>query len=149
MPIGVKGELYLAGDGLARGYYGSPDLTNDRFAPNPFSEESGGRMFRTGDLCRYLPDGNIEFLGRLDNQVKIRGFRVELGEIESILVEHPAVSAAAVALREAAEEKHLVAYIVPYEVANPPSPNRCGIFSSRNYPTIWCPRTSLSLKRCP
>ena len=150
VPIGVKGEMYLAGDGLARGYYGSPELTNDRFVPNPFSEESGGRMFRTGDLCRYLPDGNIEFLGRLDNQVKIRGFRVELGEIESILVEHPAVSAAAVVLREEEPgEKHLVAYIVPTRWRARLRPKRCGIFSSKNYPTTWCLRTSSPLKRCP
>ena len=150
VPIGVKGELYLAGDGLARGYYGSPDLTNDRFVPNPFSEESGGRMFRTGDLCRYLPDGNIEFLGRLDNQVKIRGFRVELGEIESILVEHPAVSAAAVVLREEEpEKKHLVAYIVPYEVANPPTPKPLRDFLKQKLPDYMVPSDFITIKALP
>jgi non-ribosomal peptide synthetase component F len=91
VPTGIPGELYIGGDGLARGYLNRPELTAERFIPSPFSKEPGARLYKTGDLARYLPDGNIEFLGRLDNQVKMRGFRIELGEIEAVLDQHPAV----------------------------------------------------------
>ncbi len=114
VPTGVAGELHIGGAGLARGYLNSPALTAEKFIPNPFSDEPGARLYKTGDLARYLPDGNIEFLGRLDTQVKIRGFRVEPGEIEAALVKHHAVRAAAVAAREEASTgRRLVAYVVP------------------------------------
>jgi len=113
-PIGVPGEIYIGGEGLGRGYLMRPELTAERFVPNPFASEPSGRLYRTGDKGRYLADGNIEFLGRLDYQVKIRGFRIELGEIEAVLAQHPKIHEAAVILWETGE-KRLVAYFVPNE----------------------------------
>ena len=113
MPAGAAGELYIGGDGLARGYHNRPELTADRFVPHPFSVHAGGRLYRTGDLVRYRDDGVIEFLGRHDNQVKVRGFRIELGEIEVTLARHPAVKQAVVVARtNDGAEKQLIAYIV-------------------------------------
>ena len=100
VPIGVAGELHISGAGLARGYLNRAEQTSESFIPNPFSNEAGARLYKTGDLCRYLPDGNIEFLARNDHQVKIRGFRVEMGEIESVLGQHPGVREAVVLARE-------------------------------------------------
>src|SRR5437899_2293064 len=99
-PIGESGEIYIGGAGLARGYRNQPDLTAERFVPDPFSSEPGARLFRTGDLGRYLPDGQVAFLGRIDEQVKIRGFRIEPAEIVKVLDEHPAVQASTVVARE-------------------------------------------------
>ena len=113
VPIGVPGQLYLAGAGLAREYYKRPELTAERFVFNPFLSEADARMYWTGDLCRWLPDGEIQYLGRLDHQVKIRGFRIELGEIEAVLARHDGVRQSLVAARE--DEPHgkqVVAYIV-------------------------------------
>src|SRR5208282_5122532 len=116
VPIGVVGELHIGGDGLARGYLNRPEVTAEKFIAHPFSGEQGARLYKTGDLARYLPDGNIEFLGRMDNQVKIRGFRIELGEIESALRQTPGVDqCVAVASEDAAGDKRLVAYIVPLD----------------------------------
>lgn len=114
VPIGVPGELLIGGVGLARGYLNQPELTNGRFIPDLLSNEAGARLYKTGDLVRYLPDGNIEFIGRIDHQVKIRGFRIELGDIEAALSQHPAVRETVVVAREdKSDDKRLVAYVVP------------------------------------
>jgi amino acid adenylation domain-containing protein/non-ribosomal peptide synthase protein (TIGR01720 family) len=139
VPIGVAGELYIGGIGLAHGYQGRPDLTAERFVPNPFlpppctpphaggkgrgrpacGGAAGGVLYKTGDLARHLPDGNIEFLGRIDQQVKLRGFRIELEEIEVVLRRHPAIQDAVVIIREdTAGVARLIAYVVPAETLN-------------------------------
>ncbi|MDP4196680.1 MAG: amino acid adenylation domain-containing protein, partial [Bacteroidota bacterium] len=113
VPIGVRGELYVGGLGVARGYHNRPEVTSERFIPDPFSKIGGERLYKTGDMARFLDDGNIEFLGRIDNQVKLRGFRVELGEIESALTEIEFVKEAVVIAREDKPgNKRLVAYLV-------------------------------------
>lgn len=113
VPIGISGELYIGGEGLARGYLNRPDLTAERFISNPFSPNPKSRLYKTGDLARYLPDGHIEYLGRIDYQVKLRGFRIELGEIETALLQHPVVKEAVVIIREdTPNENSLVGYIV-------------------------------------
>ncbi len=112
VPIGIPGELHVGGMGLARGYLNRPQLTNQRFIPNPFDPENQSRLYKTGDLVRYLPDGHLEFLGRIDHQVKIRGFRIELGEIEAVLSQHHAVQSVVILEREdQPSHKRLVAYV--------------------------------------
>ncbi|MEH1786466.1 MAG: amino acid adenylation domain-containing protein [Nostoc sp.] len=113
VPIGISGELYIGGEGLARGYLNRPDLTAEKFISNPFSPNPKSRLYKTGDLARYLPDGHIEYLGRIDYQVKLRGFRIELGEIETALLQHSEVKEAVVIIREdTPNENSLVGYIV-------------------------------------
>ena len=119
VPIGVLGEIYIGGDGVVRGYLNRPELTAERFIPNPFSfdpfsSDPQARLYRTGDLARYLPDGNLQYYQRLDYQVKVRGFRIELGEIEATMTQHPEVKEAVVVVRPAeGGENILVGYVVP------------------------------------
>ncbi len=119
VPVGVSGELYVGGDGVASGYLGRPELNAERFVVDPFSDNPASRLYRTGDLVRYRADSEIEFIGRLDNQVKVRGFRIELGEIESVLAQHPHVGEAVVVARKDGGDKHLAAYLVPRAGATP------------------------------
>ncbi|EDN72009.1 peptide synthetase [Beggiatoa sp. SS] len=115
-PVGETGELYIGGAGLARGYFNRPELTAEKFIGIPDLKNLKGiaRFYKTGDLARYLPDANIEFLGRVDSQIKLRGFRIELGEIESVLTQHPDIQQAVVMVREdVADDKRLVSYVVP------------------------------------
>ena len=113
LPVGVPGELYVGGPGVARGYLNSPDETREKFISDPFSKEPGARLYKTGDRVRYLPDGNLELLGRLDHQVKLRGFRIELEEIEAVIGEYQGVRQAVVALEDRTGQPGLLAYVVP------------------------------------
>ena len=149
VPIGVVGELYLGGGGLARGYFARPDLTAERFIPHPFAQEPGARLYKTGDFVRYLPDGNLEFLGRRDHQVKIRGFRIELGEIESALLKHPGVrEAVVVARQERPGNKRLVAYVVPRAGQAPEAAELRRVLKER-LPEYMVPATFFLLPRFP
>jgi amino acid adenylation domain-containing protein len=122
VPIGVAGEIHIGGVGMARGYLHRPELTAEKFIAHPFSEDPQARLYKTGDLARYLPDGNIEYLGRIDHQVKIRGFRIELEEVESVISQHPQVSQVTVIDREDKPgTKQLVAYVVPLPEREPSS----------------------------
>ena len=113
VPIGVPGEMYIGGAGVTRGYVNQPKITSARFIPNPYSQQFGARLYRSGDLARYVPSGDIEYLGRIDHQVKIRGFRIELGEIESVLAQYPEIRKAVTIVREdQLDDKRLVAYLV-------------------------------------
>ncbi|MFN7415108.1 MAG: non-ribosomal peptide synthase/polyketide synthase [Dolichospermum sp.] len=162
VPVGVKGELHLCGVRLARGYLNRPELTEDKFIPNPFSPSSGAeilansqslvsssRLYKTGDLARYLPDGNIECFGRIDNQVKIRGFRIELGEIEAVLNQYIDVQTSCVIIREDTPgDKYLVAYVVPYP-EKIPTISELRQFLSRNLPLYMVPQAFVFLDFLP
>jgi len=150
VPVGVPGELYTGGDGLAHGYWRRPELTAERFVPNPFFEAGAvERLYKTGDRARYLPDGSVEFLGRIDQQVKIRGFRVELGEIESVLSRHPGVRDCAVALRvQGAANKRLVAYFVANGDGAPSGAELRG-FLKEQLPDYMLPSAWVRLEKLP
>ncbi|PSB40959.1 non-ribosomal peptide synthetase, partial [Chamaesiphon polymorphus] len=148
VPIGVPGELHIGGDGLARGYLNRPDLTAAKFIPNPFSSDESARLYKTGDLARYLPDGNIEFLGRIDNQVKIRGFRIELGEIEAVLSTHPQVQqAVAIATEASPGHKRLVAYLVTSDESL--SSSQVRVFLKQRLPEYMVPAAIVTLDSMP
>ncbi|HEX8184747.1 MAG TPA: amino acid adenylation domain-containing protein, partial [Blastocatellia bacterium] len=149
VPVGVPGELYIGGEGLAWGYLNRPDLTAENFIADPFSREPGARIYRTRDLARYLEDGRIEFLGRSDYQVKVRGFRIELGEIESVLAEHPSVHDAIVAAREDAPGNYrLVAYVVTGN-AQPATASELRAFLRRKLPDYMVPFAFVFLDAIP
>nr|WP_283809171.1 non-ribosomal peptide synthetase [Tumebacillus amylolyticus] len=149
VPIGVAGELYIGGDGVARGYLNQPQLTAERFLADPFRVERDGKLYKTGDLVRYLPDGNLEFLGRTDDQVKIRGFRIELGEIEAALGQHPDLEQVVVVAREdRAGQKRLVAYTVPAENCHPTASD-LRMFLNERLPAFMVPASYVLLQAFP
>jgi amino acid adenylation domain-containing protein/non-ribosomal peptide synthase protein (TIGR01720 family) len=149
VPVGIAGQMYVSGAGLARGYARRPDLTADRFIPNPFGSTEGARMYRSGDLARYSKDGDLQYLGRIDQQVKVRGFRIELGEIESIIRQHPAVADAAVLPgTDGQGERQLIGYVVPG--SGPAAAVRdLREFLSRKLPDYMLPSAFVMLERLP
>ncbi|HYN22322.1 MAG TPA: non-ribosomal peptide synthetase, partial [Thermoanaerobaculia bacterium] len=151
VPPGVGGELYVAGTGVGRGYRKRPELTAERFVPDPFAAD-GARMYRTGDLARWRSDGTLEFLGRADAQIKLRGFRIEPGEIETVLASHPEVETAVVAVREDARgEKRLVAYVVPAGVTVESAPSEAALhaFLESRLPAYMIPFAFMFVDRLP
>ena len=149
LPIGVTGEIYVGGAGLARGYLGRPELTAQRFVPHPFSRVPGARLYRTGDLARFTVDGQLEYLGRIDDQVKIRGFRIELGEIQVVLSLHPAVREALVLVREESPgNKSLVAYLAT-GTQTPPSVSDVRQFLLARLPDYMVPGAFVMLEQLP
>jgi amino acid adenylation domain-containing protein len=143
VPVGVPGEICVGGEGLARGYLGRPELTAERFIPDPYAGDPGARLYRSGDLARWLPDGDLEVLGRIDSQVKVRGFRIELGEIEVAMETHPGVRASAVVARE----ERLVGYVVPRDGAVPAAELRA--FLQDRLPGHMVPAAFVTLAALP
>ena len=148
VPFGIEGEIHIGGAGVARGYRRNPELTKERFIVDPFSSKPSARLFKTGDRARYLPDGNIEYLGRIDFQVKLRGYRIELGEIESVLAEHSAVKQCVVLVKEISEQKKLVAYIIPTE-AGEINGNELQRYLTERLPNYMVPADFVALKSFP
>ncbi len=149
VPVGVPGELHVAGISLAQGYLNRPELTAAKFVPDPFSSEPGGRLYKTGDLVRYRPDGNIEFLGRIDHQVKVRGFRIELGEIEARLGQHPALRESVVVAREDVPgDRRLVAYVVSAK-EDAPTVGELRNFLRQTLPEYMVPSVFVYLEALP
>jgi amino acid adenylation domain-containing protein len=150
VPIGVPGELFIGGAGVARGYLHDPELTAERFLPDPFRDEPGARLYRTGDRCRWLPDGSLEFLGRLDQQVKVRGYRIEIGEVETALASHPSVREAAVTIHvDATGEGRLVGYVVPEPDGPPPTPEQLRRHLKDRLPDYMVPSIFVPLAELP
>jgi amino acid adenylation domain-containing protein len=149
VPVGLPGELYIGGAGVARGYLNQAELTNQKFIPNPFGDQRAPRIYRTGDVVCYRPDGNLEFLGRSDNQVKIRGFRIELEEIEQAIREHANVSEAVVLAAEDGGDKKLVAYVVDVRDAQPTAPGELRQFLSGKLPGYMMPATFTFIDAIP
>src|SRR5262249_46604654 len=150
VPLGVKGELYLGGAGLARGYLKRPDMTAEKFIPNPFASPPGERIYRTGDLARWSMNETVEFLGRTDYQVKLRGYRIELGEIESVLVQHPSVLEAIVVLREREnEDKFLVCYFTVREGQSAPGVSALRTHLQNKLPDYMVPAAFVLLESLP
>jgi amino acid adenylation domain-containing protein/non-ribosomal peptide synthase protein (TIGR01720 family) len=150
VPIGVSGELHIGGIGLARGYWQRPGLTAERFIPDPFSQTSGARLYKTGDLARFLPDGAIEFRGRIDHQVKVRGFRIELGEIEAALAQHQGIRECAAVVREDTPGvKRLVAYIVPRQREAAPAPLALRDYLQQRLPDYMVPALFVQIEQLP
>jgi amino acid adenylation domain-containing protein len=148
--VGERGELYIGGAGLARGYHNRSDLTAERFLPDPFGARPGGRLYRTGDVARYTDDGVVEFLGRVDDQVKISGFRIEPGEVEAVLLRHPAVSAAAVLVKEfSAGDKRLAAYVVAGDGEQAPGGEELKGFVRERLPGYMTPSAVVFLSELP
>ncbi|MFC4548175.1 phosphopantetheine-binding protein, partial [Paenactinomyces guangxiensis] len=144
-PVGIPGELYIGGEGVACGYLNRPDLTEERFVPNPFVP--GERMYRTGDLVRRLPNGELEYLGRIDDQVKIRGYRIELGEIETRLLEHPSVREAVVTARkDNRNQADLCAYVVPDDTLDIPKLRQ---HLAKSLPDYMIPSFFMELEKLP
>ncbi|HKV40956.1 MAG TPA: amino acid adenylation domain-containing protein, partial [Blastocatellia bacterium] len=149
VPIGVAGELYISGEGVAFGYHGRPDLTAEKFLPDPNGDCVGSRMYRSGDLCRYLPNGDIEFLGRIDQQVKVRGFRIELGEIEAALARHESVRECLVVAHEyTTADQRLIAYVVPVNGAEV-SATELRSFVKERLPGFMSPAYFVQLEKLP
>ncbi len=149
VPVGVPGELYIGGVQVGRGYHKRPDLTAERFIPDPFHGTPGARLYKTGDLCRWLPDGNIEYLGRLDFQVKIQGNRIELGEIETALCRHPAIATAVVVAHDdGTNGKHLAAFIVTSD-AGSPTAEELREFLKQKLPAFMLPARFVFLEQLP
>jgi acyl carrier protein len=141
--------LYIGGVHLARGYLNQPGITAEKFIPNPFGNETGTRLYKTGDLARYLPDGNIKYLGRIDSQVKVHGFRIELGEIEAVLAEHEQVQEAVVIARAAAGDTRLVAYVIAPEAQAPPSARELRAHLKEKLPDYMVPSIFVWLDEMP
>lgn len=149
VPVGISGELCISGAGLAQAYINQPALTAEKFIPNPFTN-SGERLYKTGDLARFRVDGDIEFLGRIDNQVKIRGYRIELGEIEERLQQHPAIKETVVLVRDdGGENKRLVAYLVAHESKFVPEPDVLKVYLKQTLPEYMIPSVYISLDELP
>lgn len=149
VPIGITGEIHLAGVGLARGYLNRPRLTAEQFVPHPFSRTPGARLYKTGDLARFRADGEIEFVGRADQQVKVRGFRIELGEIETVLSQHPGLREAVVVAREhSSGGKRLIAYVIAREEL-PPTPSEMRDYLRRTLPEYMLPASFVVLDGLP